>query len=124
MQLPVDFVETSIAVSVVVGAMLALTPAMDRWRWLLALGFGFIHGFGFANVMFDLMLPLVSLGTTIFAFNLGVELGQLFLVMVGLPLLYLLGKKPAVSLLSLRLSMMIVAGLGMVWVSERGASFM
>ncbi len=123
-QLPVDFVETSIAVSVVVGAMLALTPAMDRWRWLLALGFGFIHGFGFANVMFDLMLPLVSLGTTIFAFNLGVELGQLFLVMVGLPLLYLLGKKPAVSLLSLRLSMMIVAGLGMVWVSERGASFM
>lgn len=48
----------------------------------LALGFGLIHGFGFAYVLKEFGLPQAALGWSLFAFNLGVEIGQLLIVLV------------------------------------------
>ena len=51
----------------------------DMRAWI-ALAFGFIHGFGFANVLREMDLPSRALGWSLFSFNLGVEIGQVFVV--------------------------------------------
>jgi hypothetical protein len=53
----------------------------DMRGWI-AFAFGFIHGFGFANVLRDMDLPTRALGWTLFSFNIGVEIGQLFVVVL------------------------------------------
>ena len=87
---PSQFIEPLIALTiVVVGADNVLVlRAGDRSReatdiraWLAA-GFGLIHGFGFAYVLKEFGLPQAALGWSLFAFNLGVELGQLLIVAV------------------------------------------
>ena len=51
-----------------------------RWRSWIAFAFGFIHGFGFANVLREMELPGRALGWSLFSFNFGVEIGQLLVV--------------------------------------------
>jgi hypothetical protein len=84
------FVEPLIALTIiVVGAdnLLVLRgtqasgQASDIRAWLAA-GFGLIHGFGFASVLKEFGLPRAALGWSLFSFNLGVEIGQLIIVMV------------------------------------------
>jgi hydrogenase/urease accessory protein HupE len=56
-------------------------PAKDIRAWLAA-AFGLIHGFGFASVLKEFGLAKAALGWSLFAFNLGVEIGQLAIVVV------------------------------------------
>ena len=83
---PARIIEPAIALSIIfVGAdnLLVKTSvgARDVRAWI-ALAFGFIHGFGFANVLREMDLPPRALGWSLFAFNLGVEVGQLLVVAV------------------------------------------
>ena len=55
---------------------------------MVAFGFGLIHGFGFASVLGDLGLPQNALALSLLGFNLGVEIGQLAIVAMALPLIY------------------------------------
>jgi hydrogenase/urease accessory protein HupE len=48
-----------------------------RWPWLVAFSFGLLHGFGFAGALTELGLPQRDVPLALFAFNVGVELGQL-----------------------------------------------
>lgn len=89
-ELPSRLVEAAIALSVVLAAANNLWPVVERSRWLVAFGFGLIHGFGFASVLADLGLPQESLVLSLLGFNLGVEVGQLAIVSVFLPLAFLL----------------------------------
>ena len=75
--------EPAIALSIVyVGAdNLLVRDGRDVRKWI-AFAFGFIHGFGFANVLREMDLPARALGWTLFSFNLGVEIGQLLVVVV------------------------------------------
>jgi hypothetical protein len=57
---------------------------------LIAFGFGFVHGFGFASVLREFGLPREALAASLFAFNAGVEVGQACIVLAVLPLLSLL----------------------------------
>ena len=86
--LPSRLVESAIAASVVLAALNNLRPIVQRGRWLVAFGFGLIHGFGFASVLADLGLPPESLLLALLGFNLGVEAGQLCIVAAFLPLAY------------------------------------
>lgn len=88
--LPSRLVESAIAASVVLAAANNLWPLIERRRWLVAFAFGLIHGFGFASVLTELGLPKDALVLSLLGFNVGVELGQLAIVMVFLPLAYLL----------------------------------
>ena len=63
-----------------------IRPVVYDRRWVIAFAFGLIHGFGFASVLADLGLPQESLLIALVAFNLGVELGQLAIVGVFLPI--------------------------------------
>ncbi len=86
--LPSRLVESAIALSVVLAAANNLWPVVERRRWLVAFGFGLIHGFGFASVLAELGLPADTLVLSLLGFNAGVELGQLAIVAGFLPVAF------------------------------------
>ena len=88
--LPSRWVESAIALSVVMAALNNVWPLVFERRWVIAFCFGLIHGFGFASVLADLGLPQGSLLIALVAFNLGVEVGQLVIVAAFLPVAYAL----------------------------------
>ena len=89
-ELPSRLVESAIAASVVLAAANNLWPMVEKRRWLVAFSFGLIHGFGFASVLTELGLPKDALVLSLLGFNLGVEIGQLAIVAVFLPVAYLM----------------------------------
>ncbi len=116
-QLPSRFVETAIALSVVAAALNNLVRAIDA-RWAVAFALGLLHGFGFSSVLLDLGLPSHELITSLLAFNIGVELGQLAIVLIVLPLLYAL-RHTLVYRALLWVGSSAIAALGMLWTYER-----
>ncbi len=121
--LPSVMVEIAIAASVVFSALLIWLPRWQGFRWQLAFAFGFIHGFGFANVLGDLTLPQESFALCLFAFNVGVELGQLAIVAIVLPLMYCLRNLKVYTQVGIPLAMNMIALLGMFWIIERSAAW-
>ena len=80
---PPNLVEPAIALSIIyVGADNLLKRDGRDMRVWIALGFGLIHGFGFAGVLREMDLPARALGWSLFSFNAGVEIGQLLIVLV------------------------------------------
>src|SRR5439155_26747313 len=78
---PARIIEPAIALSIVyVGADNLLAQGGRDVRAWIAFTFGFIHGFGFANVLREMELPSRALGGSLFSFNFGVEIGQLHVV--------------------------------------------
>ncbi len=78
---PARIIEPAIALSIVfVGADNLLASGGRDVRPWIALAFGFIHGFGFANVLNEMGLPAQALAWSLFSFNFGVEIGQLLVV--------------------------------------------
>jgi hydrogenase/urease accessory protein HupE len=78
---PANIIEPAIALSIVyVGADNLLAQGGRDVRAWIAFAFGFIHGFGFANVLREMELPGQALGWSLFSFNFGVEIGQLLVV--------------------------------------------
>jgi hypothetical protein len=86
-QLPSRLVETAIAISVVAAALNNLVRVIDA-RWAVAFALGLLHGFGFSSVLLDLGLPSDQLIASLLGFNVGVELGQLAIVVALLPVLF------------------------------------
>ena len=80
---PARVIEPAIALSIIyVGAdNLLVREGRDVRAWI-AFAFGFIHGFGFASVLREMGLPAGALGWSLFSFNVGVEIGQLLVVVV------------------------------------------
>lgn len=121
--LPARFVETAIAFSVLVTALNNLYPVFAGSRWLLAFGFGLIHGFGFANVLVDLGLARGALAASLFGFNLGVELGQAAIVAVFFPLAYLIRGSAFYRRAILGAGSVAAVGIAAVWMFERLAGY-
>jgi hypothetical protein len=86
--LPSRLVESAIALTVVLAAANNLHPIVRERRWLAAFGFGLIHGFGFASVLAGLGLSREALALSLVGFNIGVELGQVVIVALFLPLAF------------------------------------
>ena len=86
--LPSRLVESVIAASVIIAALSNLRGTLEKRRWLMAFAFGLIHGFGFASVLADLGLPQDALVLALIGFNAGVEIGQLCIVAVFLPIAF------------------------------------
>jgi len=80
---PARLIEPAIALSIVYVGVdnLMVGRGRDVRAWI-AFAFGFIHGFGFANVLREMNLPSRALGWSLFSFNVGVEIGQLLVVVV------------------------------------------
>jgi HupE / UreJ protein len=113
------WVEAAIAASVILAALNNLRPLVVDRLWLAGFAFGLVHGFGFAGALSESGIDGDVGVVALLGFNLGVELGQLMVVSVALPVLLLLrGKRwyrdaamPGVSL--------VIAGVALFWLSER-----
>jgi hypothetical protein len=80
---PASVIEPAIALSIVfVGADNLVKGSGRDLRMWVALVFGLVHGFGFANVLREFGLPREALGWSLFSFNVGVEIGQLAIVVL------------------------------------------
>jgi HupE / UreJ protein len=117
--LPSRVVESAIAASVVLAALNNVRPLVYGGRWALAFAFGLIHGFGFASVLADLGLPQDALLLSLVAFNLGVELGQLAIVAVFLPVAFALRGTALYRRVILVGGSLVVAAIAFAWLCER-----
>jgi hypothetical protein len=117
--LPTQPVEVAIAASIAVAAGINLLPRLSGLRLPLAFGFGLIHGFGFANVLGELdaggsaLLPLLA------GFNIGVELAQLGIVAIVLPLIYFARGTRWYAGGVLPLGSCALGAAGLVWMVQR-----
>jgi hydrogenase/urease accessory protein HupE len=116
---PPGLVECAIALSISYVGLENLTERARRPRFTIVFVFGLIHGFGFAGALAELGLPQAQTPAALFAFNIGVELGQLAVLAVAYPVIQQLCKTrwfvprgvPAISLCT--------ALAGMVWFFDR-----
>ena len=121
--LPSRVVESAIAASVVLAALNNVFPMFHGRRWAVAFAFGLIHGFGFASVLADLGLPQQALALALVGFNIGVEVGQLAIVAVFLPLTFLL-RRTTFYRQGVRVGgSLLIAALAAVWLAERLFNF-
>jgi hypothetical protein len=118
-QLPLRLVESAIAASVLLAAFNNLAPFFAERGWIVAFGFGLIHGFGFANALRDLGLRQGQLAATLFGFNLGVELGQLLIVALFLPIALALRHLLLYQRLVLRFGSAAILTVAAAWFAER-----
>jgi hydrogenase/urease accessory protein HupE len=118
--LPSRVVEAAIAASVIVVALENFfSRDVDR-RWPWTFGFGLVHGFGFAAVLIAAKIPPDTLITSLAAFNIGVEIGQIAIVGILMSLLRVLDRatgtrRPAV----VHVGSTVIAALGGWWLYER-----
>lgn len=118
-RIPVQPIEVAIAGSIVVAGLLNLFPAAAHWRLRLAFGFGFVHGFGFANALQEIGASGFRLAPMLAGFNLGVELAQLLIVAVTLPILWLLSRVPQYPRHLMPALSLTTAMTGAVWFASR-----
>lgn len=117
-RLPSQWIEAGIALSIVYVAAENFWLKRTDYRWLITFAFGLVHGFGFANVLRDLGLPTHGLVASLFAFNAGVEIGQVAIVALVFPLIAWLSRQAYQRAVVLVVSAVIgVFGLG--WFVER-----
>ncbi|OHE88677.1 MAG: hypothetical protein A3G75_16640, partial [Verrucomicrobia bacterium RIFCSPLOWO2_12_FULL_64_8] len=91
--LPSRLVESGIALSIMyIAAENLFFKSFDR-RWIVTFFFGLVHCFGFAGALRELALSREALGTALFCFNFGVELGQICIVALLLPMVWSLQDK-------------------------------
>jgi hypothetical protein len=100
------------------GLLNVFWPA-HRLGWSLAYAFGLLHGFGFASALADLLGTDGFNFANVLAFNLGVEIGQLAIVLLALPLLALLGSPQRLQRVFAPAISVGVAALGTTWLLAR-----
>lgn len=111
-------VEVLIALSIMVSAAQALRPILRRREWLVAGGFGLVHGLAFAGVLSDMGFDGRALTVSVLGFNLGIEAMQLAVVAMTLPWLMLLSRTS--SYRAVRLVGAALAGIAaLFWAVER-----
>lgn len=118
-RLPVQPIELAIAASIVIAGLLNLVPVAARWRLALAFGFGFVHGFGFANALREVDAAGARLAPMLAGFNIGVELAQLAIVATVLPVLWLLSRGKAYAGRWMPAASIATAVTGAVWFAGR-----
>jgi hypothetical protein len=112
------WVELGIALSVLFAALNNIWPLVLRLAWL-TFAFGLLHGMGFAGVLGELGLPADQQFLSILAFNLGVEIGQLAILAILLPVLILLRKSKFYSKGVMPVGSLLIALMAVQWSIER-----
>ena len=112
-------VETVIALSVAFAAFNNIFALLPDLGWVIAFSFGLIHGFGFANVLSDLGLERGNLAPPLIGFNTGVELGQLAVVALFLPLAFRLRSLPLYRVGVFKFGSLLILIVAGIWAWQR-----
>ncbi len=118
-RLPGRLTESVIAASIIIAALNNVFPRVTEGRWRIAFAFGLLHGFGFASVLAEMGLPKGARLVSLVAFNLGVETGQLAVVLAVMPLAYLLRSTTFYRRGVMPWGSSAIAGLALVWFLQR-----
>jgi hypothetical protein len=119
LRLPEALVETVIAGSTTLAALNLLFPIFCGRVWWIVFGLSLFHGMGFAGALMGLGAVDDHLGLSVLGFNLGIEIGQLLIVAVVVPVLYAVRRLDLYRNIVLKIAavgMILVSG---VWVVER-----
>ena len=119
-QLRGDIIEAIIALSIVwVAVENCLYKEPSKWRYMIVFAFGLLHGLGFAALLTEYGLPKDNFISMLLAFNLGVEFGQLAVLVIAFVLIKMIMKKNWYSNEIKIPASLIIAGIGLVWFIER-----
>jgi HupE / UreJ protein len=116
------FIEPAIAVTIILAALDNVWPIFPVRRVIVTFFFGLIHGFGFAGVLSELNLPTGEFVRALFEFNVGLEIGQLMIVIGATSLLFLLRERPNYRALVIRGGSYAAIVVGALWLIERTAN--
>lgn len=109
------FVEPAIALSVLYVGLENFYVSSTDGRWRITLPFGLIHGFAFAGALRALELPRLRVPMALFTFNAGVEIGQLAVLALVLPVLWVLRKSVLFKKWGVRGISVVIAAAGAMW---------
>ena len=116
-------VEMLIALSIVYMALENIIGVKLDRRWMIAFGFGLVHGLGFSFALRQtLQFAGSHLFTSLVAFNIGVELGQLLVLVIVVPVVSLLFRYAVAERVGTIILSVFVAHTGWHWMLERGAT--
>jgi len=119
--LPSRLVESIIALSIALAAYHNIQPIFKGKEWVIAFIFGLFHGFGFASVLSELRVG-EYLGLTLFGFNLGVELGQVVVIIILFPILFFLRKSKSYNYILVYGSFLLIF-ISLYWFVERAFEY-
>ena len=116
-------IEVLIALSIVYMALENIVgPKLER-RWLVAFGFGLVHGFGFSFALREsLQFAGAHLATSLLAFNVGVEMGQLLVLAITIPALALLFRHVVAERMGTIIASALIAHTAWHWMLDRAAA--
>lgn len=117
----IPFIETTIAISIVYAAFLALWGKEHKNIILITVLIGLLHGFGFSFILSEILsIDSMNLWQSLLGFNVGVELGQLLIAVIVWPCLWYFSKKLPMYQSHLKLTILLPCILiGSLWVGER-----
>ena len=115
-------IEPAIAATIVLAAIDNVWPIFGGRRAVVTFVFGLVHGFGFAGVLGELDLPAAQFAWALLQFNLGLELGQLLIVMAATGVLFLLRHQPAYPRWGIGAGSAAAMAMGVLWFVERTAN--
>lgn len=116
--LPSRWVESIIAFSIGLAAYHNIKPIFMGKEWVIAFVFGLFHGFGFATVLSELGFKGENLSLSLLGFNIGVELGQVVIILLIFPVLYLIRKTKFYPKFLVWLSALLII-ISLYWLVER-----
>jgi hypothetical protein len=116
------FIEPAIALTVILAALDNVWPIFPVRRVVVTFCFGLIHGFGFAGVLAELNLPTSAFALALLEFNVGLEAGQLMIVLGATTLLFLLRGSPGYRPGLVRGGSFAAMLVGTLWLIERVAN--
>lgn len=115
-------IETLIAASIVYMAFENIVGSQWQKRWIIAFGFGLVHGFGFSFALSEIMqFAGGHLLTSLLAFNLGVEIGQILIILIAVPIINFLFRNVVAERMGTILLSAVLAHSGWHWMSERAS---
>jgi hypothetical protein len=116
-------IETLIALSIVYMAFENIVGARLERRWLIAFAFGLVHGFGFSFLLREsLQFAGAHVTSSLLAFNVGVELGQVFVLVLAVPVLEWLFRNVVAERVGTIILSALVAHTAWHWMTERGST--
>ncbi len=117
---PAHIVEPLIALSICyIAVENILTKRLTPWRPLVIFGFGLLHGMGFAGVLGELGIPEGSFVNALVSFNIGVELGQLFVIGLAFLCVRFFYAFPWYRPFIVEPASLVIAAIGAYWTVER-----
>lgn len=116
--LPSRLVESIIAISIAMAAFHNIVPFLNKREWLIILIFGLFHGFGFASVLAEQSRGGEYLVYSLIGFNLGVEIGQLVIILIAFPILFFLSRYKMYYIVVVGFSLLLIA-ISAYWIIER-----